>query len=249
MADAHSVWVGEGGSVGLGHVYLNDEIIEAARNGELETGDEIARFPNLFGRQNPPDWIKRPWGRHWVDLVRGAVQQEFQSYESVDKARDVYAWLILNEQRNHLVGHFNRFHQHGTAMIMPFFDADFVARIYSAPVEWFLYHRFYHSWLQLFPPPVAQTPWQSYPGHEACPHPMPEGAVNQFEQISPTRLPHIRREYNKMALKYLFSKTGKWVSKPKLLSHFLKQKLTRQSRPWVWLKIGRIVQAEKQVRN
>ena len=54
-------------------------------------------------------------------------------------------------------------------MLLPFFDGPFLEWMASAPVDWLLYHRFYHDWLARFPSETIQVPWQTYPGHSPCP--------------------------------------------------------------------------------
>lgn len=61
----------------------------------------------------------------------------------------------------------------------------------------------YHVWLKRFPPEIMTVAWQVYPGHEACPIPLPPGAFDQWR--TPQRLTgaHIRRDAVRGAVDYL----------------------------------------------
>jgi hypothetical protein len=41
-------------------------------------------------------------------------------------------------------------------------------------------HRLYNAALRFFPSIVSAVPWQTYPGHEPCPIPLPVGAIDQW---------------------------------------------------------------------
>ena len=45
--------------------------------------------------------------------------------------------------------------------VNPFFDAEFLRLVISAPIDPFINHRLYNSWLRCFPFTVAKIPWQS----------------------------------------------------------------------------------------
>jgi hypothetical protein len=56
-----------------------------------------------------------------------------------------------------------------------------VAAVLSSHTDLFVGHRLYYKWITHFKAPVAEIPWQAYPGHRPCPLPMPAGVLNQWE--------------------------------------------------------------------
>jgi hypothetical protein len=92
-----------------------------------------------------------------------------------------YLFLMHNDQRRHLTDYYENIDLRRVELHLPFFDADFLQAIYSAPIDGFLRHRLYNRWLQTFLPAIHEVPWQAYPGHEPCPLPVPEGLRYQWD--------------------------------------------------------------------
>src|SRR5690606_2798376 len=69
--------------------------------------------------------------------------------------------------------------------VEPLFDPDVLSIVCTMPMAFCLGHRMYHEWLKRFPPEILSVPWQTYPGHEACPVPRSESVYNQWQ--SPRR--------------------------------------------------------------
>jgi len=65
--------------------------------------------------------------------------------------------------------------------LTPFFDSDFVASVVECPLDLCLGHKFYTKWISCFPALYTSVPWQTYPGHEPCPLPVPAGLPNQWD--------------------------------------------------------------------
>jgi len=174
------VWSGDGGSVGLGHVYLNPDIVATARAGDLQGATE--KFMAYSTWKFSGKLLKRPLAKTLADLVDDGIRAELESLHPADPGRLFYLFLMLNDQRRHMAGHFENLDLSRIEFELPFFDADFVAGIFQEPIDPFLRHVFYIDWLKCFPPGVLEVPWQAYPNHVPCPLPKPDGLTYQWDK-------------------------------------------------------------------
>lgn len=176
------VWSGDGGSVGLGHVYLNSGIIEATRMGDLQGASEKFLAYNRWGLQ--VKLFKRRVGVELAGMVNDGIIAELESLQPTDPGRIFYLFLMLNDQRRHMSNHFENLDLTRIEFEMPFYDADFVTGILQEPIDSFLRHVFYLEWLKYFPGGVLETAWQAYPNHTPCPLPQPAGLTYQWNNES-----------------------------------------------------------------
>jgi asparagine synthase (glutamine-hydrolysing) len=70
---------------------------------------------------------------------------------------------------------------------LPFFAGEFLEAVFATPLDWCMRHEFYVKWLAQFPPAVTAVPWQSYPGHEPCPLPIPAELGYQWDDVYQAR--------------------------------------------------------------
>jgi asparagine synthase (glutamine-hydrolysing) len=180
------LWSGDGGSVGLGHVYLNPAIVEAMRAGRVQESIDLFFAYNRLGLS--VKLFKPGIGAEMLRLVKAGMLDELTAFKPADPGRAWYLFLMMNDQRRHLFNHFESLDLGRLEFELPFFDAEFLADIMREPFDPFLRHAFYVEWLQCFDPAVAGTPWQAYPNHVPCPHPLPENASYQWERGDPVRL-------------------------------------------------------------
>jgi hypothetical protein len=173
------IWSGDGGSVGLGHVYIRPDIERLCREQNLEGAaqayvhSERAYVPKrLLTPRAAAEMLEAP--------LRGVIE-ELTRLRTDDLLQSFYLMLMHNDQHRHLFRHFEEIDLHRIELELPFFDAEFLAVIMSVPIEDRLYHRFYHQWLQFFPDYVAGTYWQPYPGHVPCPVPRKGGLAYQWD--------------------------------------------------------------------
>jgi asparagine synthase (glutamine-hydrolysing) len=110
------------------------------------------------------------------------VHEELAGIHASDPGRSFHLFLMLNDQRRHLFDHFENIDLHRLEYHLPFFDSRFLELIVSVPLDMCLGHGFYSRWLASFPPVVRQVPWQTYPGHEPCPLPVPPELGYQWEK-------------------------------------------------------------------
>jgi asparagine synthetase B (glutamine-hydrolysing) len=188
------IWSGNGGSVGLGHVYMSETIVEHMRAGRAE--DAIAAYMDEQGQGVTRRPLRRALFTQYVDSPRRALVAELEGIKADDPARAFYQFLMHNDQRRSLSEVYENIDLHGLEFVLPFFDSEFLTAVYRIPVEECIQHRFYNRWLRCFEEPVWNTPWQSYPGHVPCPIKAPPGLGYQFDRrFSPewSRMIHERR--------------------------------------------------------
>lgn len=180
------LWSGDGGSVGLGHVYLNPAIVETMRAGKVQESIDLFFAYNRLGLS--VKLFKPEVGAEMLRLVKAGMLTELTAFKPADPGRAWYLFLMMNDQRRHLFNHFESIDLGRLEFELPFFDAEFLADVMREPFDPFLRHAFYVEWLKCFHPAVASTPWQAYPNHVPCPHPLPEEASYQWDRGDPVRL-------------------------------------------------------------
>lgn len=179
------IWSGDGGSVGLGHVYMNAEMLEISRTGSITK--MIEEFM-AFNRQTLPLGILQAPARERLPKeILHSVESEVNRYPVEDLGRRIYFFLLFNDQRRHLFKHFETIDQHGLEVLTPFYDAAFLSKVVATPVEWGILHRLYSSFFDLLPPFARKTPWQTYPGHVPCPLPHDTAVDYQWTGSTPLR--------------------------------------------------------------
>lgn len=173
------VWSGEGGSMLLGHIHLSESLIELMR------ADKIDRAIEEFIQQEQIDLpikLFRSLIRESVsDVIRQGIHEELDQLHAADAGRNLYLFLVLNDQRRKLMDHFENIDLHRLEFHLPFFDAAFLESVVATPLDWCLRHKFYNKWLSLFPAAVTAVPWQVYPGHEPCSLQAPTDLAYQWD--------------------------------------------------------------------
>jgi hypothetical protein len=173
------VWSGEGGSVLLGHVHLNESVVESMRAGNIDQAIEAYVQREQI---DVPIKLFRPQILEDVrDVVVQGIRDELNGVHAEDAGRNFYFFLMRNDQRRKLTNHFENIDLHRLEFQLPFFDGAFLASVIATPLDWCLRHKFYLKWLSHFPPTVAAVPWQAYPGHEPCPLPIPTELAYQWD--------------------------------------------------------------------
>jgi len=171
------VWSGDGGSVGLGNVYMTPEIVSA-----MESGN-ISQAIALFHKKGTPSTIfRRAVQAKLRHLPLQGIEEDLAQIDSPDPGRKFHLFLMFNDQRRHLAQHFEDIDVERIEFELPFFDADFLESILRMPNDWFMAHRFYMDWLAQFPNGLDTIPWQAYPGHIPCTLPSPPGLRYQWEE-------------------------------------------------------------------
>ena len=174
------VWSGEGGSVLLGLVHLNESIIDSMRAGNTDRA--IEEFLEREQTQIPAKLFRPQVLLNSGDLIKQGLREELEALHATDAGRNFYLFLMLNDQRRKLALHFENLDLHRLEFQLPFFDGAFLEAVIATPLDWCLRHIFYVKWLSLFPPAVTGVPWQAYPGHEPCPLPIPQDLAYQWAE-------------------------------------------------------------------
>lgn len=158
------VWGGEGGSAGLGHIYLNEAIVAAGRARDWQAlHDEFAaynRWSAKLGRV-----LREPVLRRVDASVKSDFRAEVERLFSINPERAPYLFILENDQRRHLEPHFSNADLYRAEILNPFYDVEFLSEVIRSPIDPFLRHKLYVEWLKRFPSAVHEVPWQAYPGH------------------------------------------------------------------------------------
>jgi hypothetical protein len=173
------VWSGDGGSVGVGHVYLTQVIVDLMRDRELD--DAVKAFLNQQKAVVVKGLLKASIANYLSEILEQGIREELDDIHSDDPGRDFHIFLLLNDQRRHLTAHFEDIDLHRIEFHLPFFDSNFLSSILAVPIDQCLGHRLYTKWLNYFPSAVTSVPWQAYPGHEPCPLPIPKELLYQWQ--------------------------------------------------------------------
>lgn len=173
------VWSGDGGSVVLGHVYLDSTLVASART------EQPSAVADRMNRKWGGDVVRRLMRPAVTDSLAGlaarGLAEELGRFPGADAGRALHLLLLFNDQRRHLTEHFEGIDLHRLEFQLPFFDSEFVESVLRVPIDECLGHKFYMAWLKNFPPETLSVPWQAYPGHEPCPLPIPPALDYQWK--------------------------------------------------------------------
>jgi asparagine synthase (glutamine-hydrolysing) len=172
------VWTGEGGSVGLGHVYISPDIVRLLRAGDLDGAIDV------YLQEQNKAIVTRILAPELASQLRGhlhaRVRKELEAIHHPDPVRGFYIFLNLNGPRRHLVNHFDTIDQHRLEFQVPFYDSELLEYLTAIDADPCLYHQLYVKWLSLFDAAVCAVPWQAYPGHVLSPVPIPADLPDQW---------------------------------------------------------------------
>lgn len=160
-------WSGDGGSVGVGCVYLNKEMTKLCLKNDLRGA--VKSFLSFNRIILPQKLFAAPYSKTVNQNIEDAILEEISQFSHNDIERKLWFFLMFNDQRRHLSLHFETIGEHKSELLLPFFDSDFLKKIISIPMDKALYHSFYMDWFDHFPKSTKNTPWQTYPGHNKCP--------------------------------------------------------------------------------
>lgn len=192
------IWSGDGGSVGLGHVYMDTQMLAHAQGGDLQAA--VTHFLDLNHMALSSQVFTRTARQQLPQMLWESVMCEVNRYRRDDLGRQLYLFLLFNDQRRHLFKHFESIDQHGLELLTPFFDTAFLKSVASTPVQWGVLHRLYAEFFEHLPEFARKTPWQTYPGHVPCPVAGDPGASYQWTPTESKNEAFSARRKTSMAL-------------------------------------------------
>lgn len=216
-APGRVIFGGHGGSVGIGHVYMDERSVRLATD-PLTDAAIFELFPRLLKRGTR--LFNRATDQRLRNLAMVGLRSEFGGISPKRKERKLFNFYLLNDQARHSYEQFEDIDLSQVEIVNPFLDPDFLSIVVAAPVGMFLHHHLYNRWLTYFRAPAASLPWQAYPGHEPGPHRMPEGVISQWSEEW-YRGADVRRLADTIAGQILRSKDKRILqlfSRPTLLS-------------------------------
>lgn len=175
-----AIWSGDGGSVSVGCVYLNEYIVKNMRINNIDGA--ISDFKKINNIHLPIKFMRRKQRIKFRDLINDCIYDEFSSFSCLDLANKFFIFLMVNDQRRHLHDVYENLDMHKLEYQLPFFDSNFLERIFRLPLSIRLNHMFYNEWYKAFPAEVTAVPWQVYRGHVPCPLPQEEGLGYQWDK-------------------------------------------------------------------
>jgi len=178
-ADARQVWTGEGGDRVLAPVNLNEDVIAAMRAGEVDRA--IAHYLSLERVGFPRRLFRRKYRDCLAVLPAESLRSLLTDVGDAEGGRRFHLYVLLDEARRNIRAHYEDFDRHRIELVMPFYDSDFVVTVLRYPIDHFVRHHLYNRLMQFMPAPASAIPWQSYPGSEPCPLPLPPGIGTQWK--------------------------------------------------------------------
>ncbi len=178
------IFSGDGGSVGMGFVYLDAHIMDLMKSGAVD--DAIRYFLRQSGAI-PLRILNKKIADEYGDVLAQGMRAELEELRECSPEHRMFLFLLRNDQRRHLHGFYELLDELRVELILPFFDSRLLEAVVSAAdLRPMLRHRFYHKWLKCFPATTYAVPWQTYPGHLACPISTEERTVNQWKRTKDT---------------------------------------------------------------
>lgn len=172
-------WSGDGGSVCLGHVYLKEGTSTEAPSDARALASALAEDNRwTFSGAGLKPHVRANWLQQPIESIRAELR--VLEDEGWPLQKRALGFLLFNDQQRHLDKHFESLDRQAFDLVLPFFDARFVAQVLRTPTRFLLRHRLYNHWFASRLGAAGRSPWQSYPGHEPCPHPVPEGLRPQW---------------------------------------------------------------------
>ncbi len=201
--DAPEIFGGDGGGETIGFLMMTPKVMALFGENRIEEGiDAYVKTQPLSPRLLAPDLYRR-----FQDAHKHGMAAELRSMTHLPPQKAMQLFLLRNDLRRHLHDFYEFTEQHSSELLLPFYDRrvlESVIRI-APPLDGLLCHRLYSEWMKYFRAPVLSVPWQSYPGHEPCPLPLPEGAVDQWTAMKPV-LRKRYRHWRKLALRRLWTR-------------------------------------------
>lgn len=170
-------WSGDGGSVCAGAVYCTEELIDLFTNPAIPVAEALFERFNL---QIPVLLLSGKHRRLVQEEIRSDLERAVRDAQKVTDDRASFTFFALNDQRRHLDFHFENLGANGIHFLLPFYDLNVLQCYFSCALSARLGHKLYMEWFRSLSALAQSTPWQTYPGHEACPLEIEASLENQW---------------------------------------------------------------------
>jgi hypothetical protein len=160
------IWSGDGGSVGLGLVYMDEALCASLRTDGIAAGLDHYLAAESFA---VPRVFRATIAARLSAALRSSIRAEVEIHDCDDPARAFHLFLMHNDQRRHLTHHFENIDVNRVEYLLPLLDGHVLELILALPVDALLRHAFYHRLVERLGAPANAVPWQTYPGHLPCP--------------------------------------------------------------------------------
>ena len=181
----NGLWSGDGGSVGVGNVHLDDKLLALLRSGERRAA--IKHYFRISQIGYPYRLLKPETRKDISELLYTGVENELDRHECEDPGQAMFLFLMSNDQRKHLYDVYEDVDLHRLEYQLPFFDGSFLEFMCGLSVDYRNNHRSYTDWFSVFPETTRAVPWQTYPEHVECPLPIPEDLSYQWGPPPPQK--------------------------------------------------------------
>ncbi|MBV7257890.1 hypothetical protein KCG44_13980 [Pacificimonas sp. WHA3] len=172
------LWLGDGGSVLCGHIYMTPKSVAAF--GRRTPREEAARrmqeylsFAKLLPAATRDDLLGKVEARLVAELT--------DVHRTWPDAR-LRMYLLRTDQETHCDPYYENIDIYRAPVSHPFFDADYIRAVFESPIEHLLLHRLQNDLLRRLNEDVWRVPWQVYPGHLPGPTPVPDDIVLQWDK-------------------------------------------------------------------
>lgn len=173
------VWTGDGGSMLAGCLYLSEQLVETAEQGDWDATAQAVMVST--GNQLADGLVVSDRRAAAAKAVLTSVSDSIRHAEEYGGGEALYRFFLRGGQRRHLHRYFSGSGAEDYEPVLPFFDTEFVDFLTDVPIQEKLDHRLYHHWFVSGAIGAASdVPWQTYPGHVPCPLPMPTGLRYQW---------------------------------------------------------------------
>ena len=182
------VWAGTGTASTLGIHRVTDGMAASLKKGDRRAA--VREFLQTYHYTIPPRIFRSGVHDRLEKMLEDGVMEELEAIDSGDLAHDFRIFLILTYEKHHSDRIYEEVDRHRLELISPFLDWDFVESVFAVPVEKSIKRRLYNRLLRVFPPVTTQVAWQTYPGHDPCPLPLPPDIPDQWSRGNPYSVPN-----------------------------------------------------------
>lgn len=159
------VWSGNGGSVCLGMVFCDDEILSACfKDDPVLVAKAYLKHQHAY---IPKRMVKDgEMLQHQLEQNIVACLEQY-SHLPLEKAFQLFLWE--NDQHQHIAPALEDLDKFRLDFHLPFYSKAVLSVMFALPVSSAVKHQLYMKWLNHTYSEALLTPWQTYPGHLTCP--------------------------------------------------------------------------------